>query len=125
MKWGIPRGGTPAILIDGEYLSFFHSSFEDEKGIIWYIMGAYTFASVPPFQMTRISPCPFLFKGIYSTPHGEIANPKIRSIYPAGLIYERRDGRDVIAVSCGENDSAIKIISMDKQALFSSLQTIF
>ena len=25
-KWGIPRGGTPAIEFNGEFLSFFHSS---------------------------------------------------------------------------------------------------
>lgn len=123
-KWGPLRGGTPALIIDGEYLSFFHSSFEDHKGVVWYVMGAYTFAARPPFKMTRISPHPILFKGIYDTPHEKMANPKVRSIYPAGFIYEERDGKERISVSCGENDSGIKIISMDKEALLKSLTSL-
>jgi predicted GH43/DUF377 family glycosyl hydrolase len=117
-KWGALKGGTPAVLVDGEYLSFFHSSFEDRKGIIWYVMGAYTFAANPPFKLNRISPHPLLFDGIYDTVHQALANPRVRAIYPTGLICERGD---VIHVSCGENDSGIKIISMDKKALFASL----
>ncbi len=122
-KWGPLRGGTPAILVDGEYLAFFHTSYEDHKGILWYIMGAYTFAASSPFKITRISPYPILFEGIYETAHQTIANPKVRSIYPAGISCEHREGRDLIHVSCGENDSAIKIISMDKDALLASLKS--
>ncbi len=122
-KWGLLRGGTPAKLVDGEYLAFFHSSFEDSKGIIWYIMGAYTFAPFSPFKITRISPIPLLFKGMYDTPHQMIANPKVRSIYPVGFTCEYRKDKELIHVSCGENDSGIKIISMDKNALLASLIT--
>jgi hypothetical protein len=123
-KWGLLRGGTPAKLVDGEYLAFFHSSFEDDRGIIWYIMGAYTFAPFSPFTITRISSHPILFKGIYDTPHQEIANPKVRSIFPAGFTCEHREGKELIHVSCGENDSGIKIISMDKNRLLASLKTL-
>jgi predicted GH43/DUF377 family glycosyl hydrolase len=123
-KWGIPRGGTPAILVDGEYLCMFHSSFRDDKGIIWYVMGACTFASTFPFKITRISSYPILFQNIYQIVHSSQANPKIRSIYPAGLIYEKRGDKDVISVSCGENDSCIKIITLDKAALFASLRNV-
>lgn len=123
-KWGVLRGGSPAHLVGEEYLAFFHSSFEDSSGIIWYIMGAYTFASSSPFKITRISPHPILFKGIYDTPYASIANPKIRSIYPAGFVCETREGKELIHVSCGENDSGIKIISMDKNALLSSLKAV-
>lgn len=123
-KWGLLRGGTPAKLVDGEYLAFFHSSFEDRKGIIWYTMGAYAFAPSSPFKITRISSYPILFKGIYDTPHQLMANPKIRSIYPAGFVCEHREGKELIHVSCGENDSGIKIISMDKNALLASLKTL-
>ena len=118
--WGTLRGGTPAKLVDGEYLAFFHSSFEDYRGIVWYIMGAYTFESSYPFRITRISPHPILFNGIYDTAHKNTANPNIRSIYPAGFIV---DG-DLIHVSCGENDSAVKIITMDKKNLLLSLKQI-
>ncbi len=123
-QWGRLKGGTPAIFVDGEYLAMFHSSFADDHGVIWYVMGAYTFASSPPFQIKRISAYPILFQNIYDIAHSVHANPKIRAIYPAGLICEKRGGRDIISVSCGENDSAIKIISMDKAALLASLRTV-
>lgn len=123
-QWGLLRGGTPAQLVDGEYLAFFHSSFEDHRGVIWYTMGAYTFAPCSPFKITRISAHPILFKGIYDTPHQIIANPKTRSIYPAGFVYEYREGKELIHLSCGENDSGIKIVSIDKNALLASLKTL-
>lgn len=123
-KWGDLRGGTPAQLVDEEYLAFFHSSFEDHKGMIWYIMGAYTFQASHPFRMTRISPHPILFKGIYDTDHQNIANPKMRSLYPVGFVYEQEEGKQIIHVSCGENDSGIKIVSIDKNALMANLQIL-
>ncbi len=119
-RWGSPRGGTPAQLIDGEYLSFFHSAFEDHRGIVWYTMSAYTFEAAPPFRITRISPHPITFRGIYDSTHRDIANSRIRCIYPAGFIT---DG-DKIHLSCGENDSAVKIITIDKNALLKSLKSV-
>jgi predicted GH43/DUF377 family glycosyl hydrolase len=124
-KWGVLRGGTPARLVDGEYLAFFHSSLEDYRGIVWYFMGAYTFAPVSPFKITRISPYPILFKGVYDTPHQVFANPKVRSIYPAGFTCELREGKELIHISCGENDSGMKIVSVDKNALLASLKSTF
>jgi hypothetical protein len=87
-------------------------------------MGAYTFAASFPFPITRISPYPILFKNIYQAPHSSLANPKVRAIYPAGLLHEKRAGKDTISVSCGENDSCIKIVTMDKSALFASLKNV-
>ena len=87
-------------------------------------MGAYTFTSSSPFKITRISPYPILFKGVYDTPHQVFANSKVRSIYPAGFICEHREGKELIHVSCGENDSGMKIISMDKNALLASLKIV-
>lgn len=120
-KWGTLRGGTPAQLVDSEYLTFFHSSFEDCKGIRWYAMGACTFEAVPPFHMTRISSHPILFKGIYETAIAGMAHPGVRSIYPVGFVVEERGNEEVIHVSCGENDSAIKLVTISKKAFFSSL----
>jgi predicted GH43/DUF377 family glycosyl hydrolase len=122
--WGAPRGGTPPRLIDGEFLTFFHSSFDDGRGFIWYIMGAYTFEAKAPFKITRISSCPILFKGIYNTVHKNTANPVVRSIYPAGFVVEKRDGKELIQLSCGENDSAVKIITIDKEKLLKSLKPV-
>ncbi|MEN9343371.1 MAG: beta,4-mannooligosaccharide phosphorylase [Chlamydiota bacterium] len=116
--WGEPRGGTPAELVDGEYLTFFHSSFVDRNRKRWYVMGAFMFESKPPFRVTAVSPYPFLFKGIYSSPHAAGSSSRLRCIFPSGLVLE---GKDKILVSCGENDAAVKIITFDKRALLNSL----
>lgn len=43
-KWGSLRGGTPAYLVDGQYLAFFHTLYRrsNNKKMAWYFMGAYT-----------------------------------------------------------------------------------
>jgi predicted GH43/DUF377 family glycosyl hydrolase len=120
-RWGVLRGGTPAQLVDEEYLTFFHSSFEDEKGIRWYTMGAYLFEARPPFRATRISPHPILFKGVYDTEVLHSVYLGMRSLYPIGFVCEKKEGKDLIHVSCGENDAAIKILTLDKECLFKSL----
>ncbi|MBU6383145.1 MAG: hypothetical protein KGR16_02370 [Verrucomicrobia bacterium] len=123
-QWGIPRGGTPPRLVDGEYLSFFHSSLIDDRGITWYVMGAYAFEAAAPYRITKISPHPILFHEIYRTAHQNTANPKVRCIYPAGFVLERREGKDLIQLSCGENDSAVKVLTIDKEALLRSLKPV-
>lgn len=122
--WGAPRGGTPPKIVDGEYLGFFHSSFKDKYGVIWYLMGAYTFEASPPFRFTGISNCPILFEGIYDSPLDNSANPLVRCIFPSGFVVSKENGRDVIHVSCGENDSRMKIVSFDKELLLKSLKRI-
>ena len=84
-------------------------------------MGAYTFEAHPPFRMTSISPYPILFQGIYQAPLHRLASRYLYCIYPAGLVLAKEGEREVLHLSCGENDSAIKIITFDKQKLLSSL----
>lgn len=121
-KWGIIRGGTPAQKIGNEYLGFFHSSFTDKgKGLVWYVMGAYTFAAEPPFGITGISNYPILFRGIFETPsvNKDLINKRV--IFPSGFVIEKKDGKELIQLACGENDSAIKIITLDKEKLIKSM----
>ena len=122
--WGSPRGGTPAIPLDDRYIGLFHSFFTDADDYSWYIMGAYTFEKEPPFRITGISNYPIFYDSIFSTPVQNTAPVTVRASYPAGILYEVRDGRDVLVVSCGENDCSIKIIVLDKQALINSLKPI-
>lgn len=122
--WGKPRGGTTARKVGDEYLAFFHSSFRDTEEISWYVMGAYTFEAKPPFRITSISHYPILFKGIYDSPPLNTADPCLRCIFPAGFALETRDGRELIHVACGENDSAVKVITLDKLALLKSMKRI-
>jgi predicted GH43/DUF377 family glycosyl hydrolase len=120
-SWGSPRGGTHAELIDGEYLTFFHSSCTDRNGKRWYVMGALTFEAKPPFRITAVSPYPLLFKGIYSSSHSK-SSSRLRCIFPSGLVLTEDHSK--ILISCGENDSAVKIITFDKKELLKSLVRI-
>ena len=122
-KWGVLRGGTPARLVNGQYLAFFHTLFYEAKRP-WYAMGAYTFEANPPYRVTAISAAPILFKGIYDTPAINTAHSKKKAIYPAGMAFGKEDGKDVIYLSCGENDSSVKILTFDTEALLQSLTPV-
>lgn len=122
--WGRLRGGTPAQKVGDEYLAFFHSSFSDQDEVQWYCMGACTFEAHPPFRITSVSAHPLLFKGIYTTPFCHTVFSARRVIFPSGFIIEEHEGREVIQLFCGENDSAIKMVTLDKQELLSSLKRI-
>jgi hypothetical protein len=117
--WGPIRGGTPARLVDGVYITFFHSMkyFPDFKSL-FYVMGAYTFEAEPPFKILAITPNPIFFKDVYSAPH---RFNKLHSIYPAGFVIEKKSDKTLLHVSCGENDTAIRIVSIDKDALLRSM----
>lgn len=123
-KWGKIRGGSSAIRVGDEYLTFFHSSFMS-GGIRYYVMGALMFDSKPPFQITRVSPCPILFKGIYKTD----VTPRVwfyprnhlRVLFPGGATEGVENGRGVFYVVCGENDVAIKCVVLDKDNLLNGL----
>lgn len=120
-KWGEIKGGTPAQKIGDEYLSFFHSFFVDESKLIWYVMGAYTFEASPPFNMTRISKYPLLFKGIYETPFANSAGIEKRVIFPSGFVVEKEKERELIHLACGENDCGVKIVTLDKDQLIKNM----
>ena len=119
--WGDLRGGTPAILVDNQYLSFFHSSLKIASDAsfgmeMWhYFMGAYAFSPEPPFQITHISPEPIIGKGFYTH-----SNSEKRVIFPSGCIY--RD--PYIYVSYGKDDKEMWIATIDKDALMKSLRKI-
>lgn len=121
-KWGNPRGGTPALRVGDEYLAFFHSFFKDPRlGLTYYVMGAYTFQANPPFKITAISKFPILYKDIYLTTHSQTALKKIKCLYPVGFTIKKVEGKEKILLSCGENDSIIKIFTLDKEALYKTL----
>lgn len=122
--WGKIRGGTTAQMVDGQYLAFFHSSFKDKKGILWYSMGAYTFEPQPPFRLTAISHYPILFDQIYTSPCMNTADPMKRVIFPCSYVVEKTEKGDAIHISCGENDSTVKIVTLDKNVLLRGLKKI-
>jgi hypothetical protein len=38
-------------------------------------------------------------------------------IFPAGVAVEKRDNKHILHVSCGENDCAIKVVTIDYEKL--------
>ena len=121
-QWGKIRGGTPALRLDsGEYITFFHSSFR-EKSLLWYVVGALTFEGKPPFAIKSISQWPILFKDMYTTPIAQGKNRVLRALFPGGLAPDTIRGKEVFHVICGENDTSIKVVTIDKEALLKHMK---
>ena len=110
------------MLIDGEYLAFFHSSTYmstvHSKGrvIQHYFMGAYTFAAEPPFELTRISPEPIVGKDFYKGREYTTWKP-LRVVFPCGFVFNDR----FIWIAYGRQDHEVWIAKLDKKKLFDSL----
>jgi len=122
-KWGDVRGGTLALKINDEYLAFFHSCIKNNNQMI-YFMGAITFTAHPPFKVTKISKYPILFKGIYSAKDPKSIALKLfkdNVIFPCGFVAANYKGKEVFHVICGENDHAIRIVTIDKNELLNNM----
>lgn len=126
-RWGPLRGGTPALLIQGRYLAFFHSAqwmrSKHSQGLnsYHYFMGAYTFSPTPPFAIESISVNPIVGEHFYSgaqyPPHW---NKPVQAIFPCGLA-ERGPH---LLVAYGRQDHEIWIATFDTQMLLTSLQSV-
>ncbi len=122
-KWGDLRGGTTGLKMGDEYLSFFHSSIDiqtlhsDGKSVSHYVMGAYTFATEPPFAITKISPYPIVGKGFYRGPIYKPYWKSIRCVYPGGFIFDD----NYIWVVYGRQDHEAWVVKLDRQGLMNNL----
>ena len=121
-NWGQLRGGTPAIRLGEEYLGFFHCSTalkttqSKGKKITHYFMGAYTFASQPPFALRAISPQPIIGKGFYEPQNYNTWKPLLGT-FPSGYIYDEQN----IWVAFGKQDHEVWVVKLDRKKLLSSL----
>jgi len=119
-KWGTLSGGTPAQLVDGNYLAFFHSSIYSQSKLSkyremkHYYMGAYTFSPEPPFNVLAMSPTPLMHPDFYKS------GKHIRAIFPGGYVVE--DSK--IHMVYGKNDCEMWVVTLDKEMLLNSLQAL-
>ncbi|MFZ4773360.1 MAG: hypothetical protein ACOYK9_05160 [Chlamydiia bacterium] len=120
--WGPARGGTPAIQVDDEFVMFFHSCYVP-KGhgidIRYYVMGALVFEAAPPFKLKKMSTEPLVFDEMYAS---TFRRSNQFTVYPAGVCYDPK--KEEFLVSVGENDRAMKIVHIDKNALYRQLLDI-
>lgn len=122
-KYGVLRGGTPANVVDGQYLIFFHSSIEmqslqsDGEKMLHYFIGAYTFSLEPPFEITGMSPEPIIGHNFYSGVAYKPYFKPIRCVFPCGYIFDDH----FIWVTFGRDDHECRVVKLDKQKLLESL----
>lgn len=120
--WGELRGGTPALLTGSDYLAFFHSSVEiatiQSKGkkMQHYFMGAYTFRSAPPFEITHISSQPIVGPDFYTGPEYKTWKPLL-VVFPGGLYIDK----NFIWVAYGKQDHECWVVKLNKKLLLASL----
>ena len=117
-KYGSLRGSTPPILVDGEYLSFFHSSKKIKSPVshdwkLWhYFTGAYTFSAEPPFSINKISLQPIIAGDFYTPSFLEK-----RVIFPGGFVVSGNR----LYMAYGKDDCEIWIATLDLGELKKSL----
>ena len=125
-KYGHMRGGSPAHIVNGEYLAFFHSKstplFVGELGgwsLQSYWFGAYTFTAEPPFTITKISRMPIIRNEWYDGAWFNKANGYI--VYPAGFVIEVFDNVSYVFLSMSLQDRNGYIAKIPLQALYDSM----
>jgi predicted GH43/DUF377 family glycosyl hydrolase len=106
------RGGTPASLVNDQFITFFHSSFPaniQKKRA--YVMGAYTFDKEPPFTVRTMTPFPL----------GDLmdyADNSSKVVFPSGIVVQ--DG--LIHVAWGRADKEMFITTFNRDQLLNSME---
>jgi predicted GH43/DUF377 family glycosyl hydrolase len=116
--FGKLRLSTPPLLVDGEYLAFFHSGKVTQSSAsngwkLWhYFMGAYTFSAEPPFQITKTTPLPLIHDDFYT-----LSGAEKRVVFPGGFVVVD----STVYVAYGKDDCEIWIATIDKTTLKNAL----
>lgn len=108
-KYGHIRGGSPPVLHNGEYWTFFHSSVDVPLYRRQYHMGCYAFEAKPPFRITKITLEPLL-TGSRFDPWG---NGKPLVVFPCGSLLTKNEW----LVTLGVNDMACGHITIPHKDL--------
>lgn len=115
-EFGQMRGGTPPVLVDGLYWTFFHSSCNDELvGPLRrrYYMGAYAFLPNPPYDIHSMTIEPLLAGS-------EEDGGSLPCVFPGGAVWQ--NGKWLVVL--GVNDYRSGWISIDHSQLKDRMLTI-
>jgi len=118
--YGIIRGGTPALQIDDQFLTFYHSSLAPSNTYEHriYFMGAYTFENFFPFAIRSYSPLPIGSTELYKDTSS--ANQPKKVMFPGGFV---REG-NTIHLAWGKDDKMVMITTLDLGKLLQSMKKI-
>ena len=124
-EYGFPiRGGTPAILVKGVYLAFFHtvSKFQHPLELRTYFMGAFTFCPHFPFKIHSMSSHPILKEELYQGKWTD--SPKIDYVmFPIGIMLDDKNS-SFVWVSLGHQDRQGLVIKMNINGLFRTMDQV-
>lgn len=116
------RGGSPAILVNGLYVSFFHSVASHWPFMRTYYMGAVTFCPSYPFKMHSISEFAIINDEWYDW-SWTTTNKAIDYItFPVGL--ELYPDRQHFLLSMGRMDQLGVLLKINVNRLLSTLQPV-
>ena len=120
-KWGFISGGTPPVLLpNGEYITFFHSfnsqNRENNKVPREYFTGAYCFEGKPPFKVTKMTPEPLTWDGLYKT---KTQSPH-KVIFPNGMVLKNNQ----LCMSYGENDASSFLCKFKPERILDLMKSI-
>jgi predicted GH43/DUF377 family glycosyl hydrolase len=113
--YGRLSGGTPPVLLEGQYFTFFHSSLP-ENSVRTYWAGVLSFNAIAPFEITQISKKPLLS----ADKADKTVLWKNTVVFPCGAYYN--DGEWVI--SYGHNDYCLKLLKISHAELLTTLQYV-
>jgi len=107
--WGLPRGGTPPVLVEGLYWTFFHSRLFTSGHRFRYFAGAYAFSPEQPFTPVKMTGRP-LFAASDEDPN--ISTLPL-AVFPCGAVHRSGEWW----VSIGVNDTRCAIVRVGHQEL--------
>jgi predicted GH43/DUF377 family glycosyl hydrolase len=118
------RGGTPAIMVKGRYLAFFHSVTQLQAN--WemktYFMGAISFCPTLPFRIHSISTHPILQDRFYDGPWAR-NNVLDYVMFVIGLVIDPKDS-NFVWVSFGHQDKHSYVAKLHVDELYASLEDV-
>lgn len=116
------RGGTPAVLVNGYYLAFFHTvaQLQRRNTLRTYFMGAIAFCPTPPFSIRAVSTHPILQEKFYNGPWVE---PR-RTDYVMFAIGLFKEDSEHILISFGHQDKHAYLARFSIPELYESMEIV-
>lgn len=131
--FGQYRGGTPAMLVRGQYLAFHHTRGRSKISTLSsnvYVFGAYTFTATMPFKITSLSPRPITHEIFQIDESRSVVFPLVFYLddgngneIPEGN-SEPNPNKTLVVLTLGINDIDTAIIKISLDTLLRSMKKV-